>query len=648
MNHNNLGELRRQKNRMSGIKIMCFSFCTTVLGILGILFLTSKIGMITSHYETIIEEDYLDISYMDQIGQLIYEHEALVFRHMSTEDEAKKDVLQEQAGAVEGKIQEILYDFGKNMKGREYETYYHNIYSGVGGYFKNIDVIFALSDQGDIRTAEYYMDHALLDCIGEVNANAQELTKITTRSMNAKRKSMKETILFSRISAIMTLIILTIFGLTSNWLCGRLTHEIISIDPLTNIMNADCCENYMQKLYRKKKLFKYTCILINLKDFSYINKSFSSEVGDSILSKYAATLQKLLQSDEVVSRQGGDSFLVLLRQERAETFLQELLHIHVTVLIEEGEKTFKIVSRCGIYPIQPGDTVSDVMNCASMTLNNAKYMNKMDQVWFAKEQYEHILQDKKVLSDFKKGLKNKEFTVYYQPKVDAKSNRLCGCEALVRWIKDDQVVPPGSFIPVLEKEGKVVELDFYVFEQVCKDIAEWLEKGIEPVRVSTNFSKLHLRNKHLVEDVLEVIDKYKIDSRYLELELTESSGYENLVMLKYFVDKMTEANIYTSMDDFGTGYSSLSMLKDVDVNVVKLDKSFLKGVNEGDEAKEKMISHLVEMIQDLDRTVVCEGVETEKELEFLKSISCDMIQGFLFDKPLPHKEFEKRLQQPAY
>ena len=113
MNHNNLGELRRQKNRMSGIKIMCFSFCTTVLGILGILFLTSKIGMITSHYETIIEEDYLDISYMDQIGQLIYEHEALVFRHMSTEDEAKKDVLQEQAEAVEGKIQEILYDFGK-------------------------------------------------------------------------------------------------------------------------------------------------------------------------------------------------------------------------------------------------------------------------------------------------------------------------------------------------------------------------------------------------------------------------------------------------------------------------------------------------------------------------------------------------------
>ena len=253
---------------------------------------------------------------------------------------------------------------------------------------------------------------------------------------------------------------------------------------------------------------------------------------------------------------------------------------------------------------------------------------------------------KETIAKFSDAIKNKEFLVYYQPKVDMTTNKLCGCEALVRWMHDGKLIPPFSFIPILEDEGYITELDFYVFEKVCEDISVWVSKGIEPVRISSNFSKLHLKNKRFAEDVLETIAKYNVDKKYIEIELTESSGYDDFEAMTQFVNKMKVESIHTALDDFGTGYSSLSLLKDLDIDVVKLDKSFLNGANT--DLQKQMIENIIKMIRDLHHDVICEGVETEQQAQFLKSVKCFMAQGYLYDKPLPHDDFESRLVSPVY
>ena len=218
----------------------------------------------------------------------------------------------------------------------------------------------------------------------------------------------------------------------------------------------------------------------------------------------------------------------------------------------------------------------------------------------------------------------------------------------MRWVKEGTIISPARFIPVLEREGKIIDLDFYVFEQVCKDIRRWMDEGIKPVRISSNFSKLHLKNEHLSEDVLAIVRRYDIDTAYIEIELTESSGYSDFDALQKFVRDMNEVGIYTSIDDFGTGYSSLSMLKDIDVNVVKIDKSFVDNMEDEKQHGTNLVGNVIRMIKDLDRIVICEGVETEKQVMFLKGTECNIVQGYLFDKPLPCYNFEERLKTPVY
>ena len=283
------------------------------------------------------------------------------------------------------------------------------------------------------------------------------------------------------------------------------------------------------------------------------------------------------------------------------------------------------------------------MDALAIALNMSKDLNPGNCAWFQKDMLNHTLHSKEVSLIFPKALENKEFVVYYQPKVTLSNNQLCGCEALVRWIRNGKLVPPMEFIPILEREGTVCELDFYVFEHVCQDIQRWLSKGIEPVRVSVNFSKNHLHNTHLAQEIIALMQKYQIDSKYIEVELTEMSGYENYATLVSFVQSMRKNGVSTSIDDFGTGYSSLNLLKDLDVDIIKLDKSFLNNLENHSQSDVIVIKNIVNMVNELHMSVIAEGVETQSQAEFLRKIHCRMAQGFLFDRPLPHDDFEKRL-----
>lgn len=639
---------RRQENKKSGLKIMTAIFVLAAIGIFGILFLTFHISSLEVWYMDMLNVEYKDLSYMENIEQLMYKHETLVFEHMVTTNSKTKHMYRQDAEKVQEEINTLLLAFGETIRGRENEAYYHKIFSAFGSYFDRIELIFDFSEEGAIATAESFMNMTMANNIAVVNSSVDELKQLIKEDTDAQNTGMLQRVQMVQrmVSGIMVVIVL--MTVSTLWLTGKLANRIINIDPLTDIPNAECMEGYLLKLKKKKKIDQYSAILVNIKDFNYLNRQYGTDMGDRLLRAYGKKLKQMCKDAEWISRQSGDFFFALIRNENVDDYLKKLKNLQIEVKTEDTRRQFVLHARRAVYPIKAEDSIGDIINNVSMTLSTAKRLGLKDPVWFSEDRYQQMLEEKEVLAKFTKGLENEEFVVYYQPKVDAKNKKLGGCEALVRWIHEGQMVPPGKFIPVLESEGKVVDLDFYVFEHVCRDIADWLSRGIEPVRISSNFSKLHLQNKNLAEDILHIMDKYKIDPKYVELELTESSGYDDLVMLKKFVKKMNEEQIHTSMDDFGTGYSSLSMLKDVNVDVVKLDKSFLNGVEQGDESKEKMISHLIHMIQDLNRTVVCEGVETEKEFEFLKAQDCDLIQGYLFDKPLPHDDFEKRLVQPEY
>jgi len=244
-------------------------------------------------------------------------------------------------------------------------------------------------------------------------------------------------------------------------------------------------------------------------------------------------------------------------------------------------------------------------------------------------------------------VQNREFVVYFQPKVSISDMRIAGAEALVRWTCNGQILPPVKFIPFCERTGLVIDIDFYVLEETCRKMRKWMEEGLELVRISVNFSKYHFNENGVAERIYEVIQKYGIPTEFIEVEFTETAYLDKEELLESTVDKLKSYGIKSSIDDFGSGYSSLNLLQNMDFEVVKLDRSLLgKGV-ENHKAK-KVISSIIHMAKELEMEVLAEGVETDEELKLLQELRCDIVQGFLFDKPLPADEFEQRLKARVY
>ena len=416
------------------------------------------------------------------------------------------------------------------------------------------------------------------------------------------------------------------------------------IDSLTGISNSRGLMRFGAELEKEKKLCKYAAAYMNIKNFKYINKTVGERQGDVILKKYAAALSGFIDRDELVARLGGDNFMVIVRKDRIRKFIEFVERIPVDAYTKGESRNYELEARIGVLEnIRENYTVGDIMNCTSVAYNQTRVPGSRNCIYFSDDMLEKSLREKSVSLYFSQALKNHEFVVYYQPKVSLKDNSLCGCEALVRWLRTGKVVPPMEFIPVLEREGSVCRLDFYMLDCVCRDIRDWLDRGITPVRTSVNFSKAHLHNEKLASDILAVLDKYGVDSKYIEVEITESSGYENYPALSDFVKKMNSSGVMTSIDDFGTGYSSINLLKDLNVNVIKLDKSFLDEKSVESRANTVLIKNIVNMVNELDMLPITEGVETVQQAKFLKRIDCKMAQGYLFDRPLPHDEFEKKL-----
>ena len=421
-------------------------------------------------------------------------------------------------------------------------------------------------------------------------------------------------------------------------------HYASQTDTMTGAPNTAKLVHHSIELKAKNKLHNFSGLFINLKNYKYINQSKTPAVGDMGIATFTHVVMAMCHDDEMIARLGGDNFFVLVKKENRDMFVKNLAMVKVTVPTPQGQQIpLTIQSRIGVYDIQPQDTMNEIMHCSSVALNESRIHPGNDIVYFTKKMLEDAYHEKEISSLFREALRRKEFIVYYQPKVSVKDQKLCGCEALVRWYRNGQIIPPNEFLPILEKEASVCQLDFYVFRKVCEDIRSWLDMGYEPVRVSSNFSRLHLGNPHLAQDILSIMQEFNIDSKYIEIELTEASDFEDKVAMQRFVNDLRFNEISVSIDDFGTGYSTFNALKDLNVNVIKLDKSLLDHIGDDKHHDEVVVKNMVNMINELHLEVVAEGVENTKQLDFLHDAKCSTVQGFIYDKPLSKDEFEQRL-----
>ena len=242
--------------------------------------------------------------------------------------------------------------------------------------------------------------------------------------------------------------------------------------------------------------------------------------------------------------------------------------------------------------------------------------------------------------DFQEGIKNKEFQVYLQPKVDAVTEKLVGAEALIRRVKNNAVIFPDEFIPLYEKLGLIIQLDLFVMEQVCILLQKWNKKGIY-LPISVNESPKHLMNEEHGKDLLNLLNTYHVSPNFIELEVTEGAVIQDIKIAKKAQKRMHNLGFLTSMDDFGVGYSSFSMLRSIPIDILKIDKSFLDGLLKH-RRYQIILESIIDMAHKLRIKTVMEGVETREEVEYLKEIGCDILQGYFFDKPLSISKFEEK------
>ena len=415
-------------------------------------------------------------------------------------------------------------------------------------------------------------------------------------------------------------------------------------DNVTGSFNTSGVANFMAN----KNLADYTCLFLNINKFKDINRKYGFSNGSLILRAYAFELQNFMLEDETFGRPGGDNFIIFIKKNRLNLLISTLDYVAINIEINNELQTIPMNYRAGIYDIKENDNLFHAIDCASEASRVSKTLKDTNIFYFTKNFEVKLSLEQQVIHSFNKAIENEEFKIYYQPKVNIHKKEICGAEALVRWQKDNNFISPANFIPVLEREGLINILDIYMFEHVCKDIVSFLEAGIEPVRISINFSRNDLKNEFLYDKIITIMDKYKVDPKYIEIEITETSMLEDRKILGPFIEKLSRRGIAISVDDFGTGYSSLNFIKDYPFDVIKIDKTFIESIDTSDNKNLLFLKNILNLIRDLDMEIVAEGVENIIQFEYLKNIGCNIIQGYIFDKPLPKDMFIKRLISRIY
>lgn len=418
------------------------------------------------------------------------------------------------------------------------------------------------------------------------------------------------------------------------------THKHFYEDSVTGFGSwQKFMEDYNDKLTSTSR--SYALLSLDIDKFKEVNDTVGFEGGNEILKKIANILSRNIGADDLFARSSADRFYLLVAY-RDKDRLIELMN-RIMSDIDYQITSIRIVISIGVYLITDRTvSVHTAADRADIARSSVKVHKESVYCFFEFSMLENIREEHFIENIMETALERNEFMVYLQPKFSLDGeNEVTGAEALVRWKHNGKLLPPGQFIPLFERNGFVTKLDFYMFREVCRLQKSWQNQGLTPKIISVNMSRAHLRNPEFVQNLANYCKEYEIDPKYFEIEITESSAFENIDILMAVFKQIKEAGFHVSIDDFGTGYSSLNMLKDLPVDVLKIDRSFLtEDANESENAS-KIIGSVVSLATVLNISTICEGIETKEQANLLSKLGCNMAQGFFFARPMPIEEYEK-------
>lgn len=416
----------------------------------------------------------------------------------------------------------------------------------------------------------------------------------------------------------------------------------------TGLANEHGYIQWLNSMKDNPDLMDYAAVLFDLRKFSDINRNYGVENGNRILAAFGNLLLSKVDEDEILGRQFGNKFIAIIRKKNLDKLVNVLQGVEVTFedIRTETERKVILSSHIGVYMIDRTDLDGeDLLIFAEQALSAAKANGTEKVVMLTQELIDSISDRKKFESEIRYGLQHGEFIPFYQPKVDIRTEKMCGAEALSRWNHDGTIAFPGTYISIMETDGMICELDFCILTAVCRDISEWLKGGIDVPVVSVNFSRRNLGDKDLAKHIDDVVSSSGIPKNLIEIEITESSDEFSIEDLNSFVDSLHALGYKVSIDDFGSASSSLTLLREVAFDTLKIDKGFIDHDKEKDQ---RILSYITRLAGDINMNIVAEGVEQKHQIEKLNDLGVNVIQGFYFDKPLSKEIMTNKLKSPNY
>lgn len=411
-------------------------------------------------------------------------------------------------------------------------------------------------------------------------------------------------------------------------------------DELTGIYNRQGFYRYTRDLLNQNPAIQFCLIYWNIRKFKVINDLFGRETGDKVLIQLAQSLKDVIGGENATyGRVERDNFICCVPDEVIQR--GEWLKLGDVTYDAEGSE-YHFFSCCGLYKISnPSLTISNLVDRARVAMETVKDNYLKPYAWFDEGMWGAIVEEQKLNSDFKTAIAEKQFKVYYQPICRTSDGEVAGMEALVRWEHPERgLISPGMFIPLFEKNGFISILDRYVWNEVCRMQRGRIDQGIEVVPISINVSRVEFYNQHLCEDICNIVKKYNLPTHLIKIEITESAYSDNPQMVQEAVKKLHEMGFVVLMDDFGSGYSSLNILKDLPIDILKIDMKFMDDI-ENNQSASIILEAIIRMAKWMKLKTVAEGVETKKNWEYLKSVECDLVQGYYFYRPMPETQIEE-------
>ncbi len=420
----------------------------------------------------------------------------------------------------------------------------------------------------------------------------------------------------------------------------RKTNQIIYTDMITG---GDNWLHFVKKgtnllKQRRKNKLNYAMLHLKMRKYRSFCTCLGVREGEELIERFYNILKKQITSKEAMAHHENAEFgLLISYTDKAQ--LEARIH-DITHSLDMVLPNMKLYFATGIYLVEAADSdVDQLYNNALIACEMMGEDTENSIAYFDVEMNKQQLWERKVEDDMDRALANHEFKVYLQPKISTTEEKLAGAEALVRWIHPtDGFIPPNKFIPIFEKNGFILKLDDYMLDEIARQQAQWLREGRNIVPISVNISRAHFTREDLAEHICSIVDRYQVPHNVIELELTESAFFDDKNVLLTTVNKLRTYGFVVSMDDFGAGYSSLNSLKELPIDVLKIDADFFRG-SDSTERGLLIVSEVIGLAKKLNMKIVAEGIESREQVDFLVEQECDLIQGYFYAKPMSIDEF---------